>query len=190
MSVDHVERVEIRSAGELWDLLEARHGDESSLLLVTWKAKRADRYVTRDEVLDALVAFGWTDGRRYKLDDDRTMQLISPRRQQIWAESYKQRAQRLIDEGRMRPPGQAAIDRSKAAGLWDALDHVDALEDPDDLLAALDRHQGATWWATAAPSYRRNVLRWIASAKREPTRAKRIETVASHAARSEKVPNY
>ncbi|WP_367281798.1 YdeI/OmpD-associated family protein [Ilumatobacter sp.] len=34
------------------------------------------------------------------------------------------------------------------------------------------------------------MLRWIAGAKREATRAKRIDIVAAHAARGEKVPNY
>ncbi|MEM7271831.1 MAG: YdeI/OmpD-associated family protein [Actinomycetota bacterium] len=190
MSVDDLERVEVRSETELWDLMNGRAEDGASLLLVTWKAKRPDRYVSRQQVLDALIAFGWVDGRRYALDDDRTMQLISPRQQQIWADSYKQRAERLVEDGRMRPSGQAAIDRSKELGLWDALDHVDALEEPDDLRAALEARGATAWWSTAAPSYRRNVLRWIALAKRAPTREKRIETVASHAARGEKVPNY
>jgi len=118
------------------------------------------------------------------------MQLVSPRRQQGWAKSYRDRAARLIGEGRMQPPGQAAIDASKAAGLWEALPEVDALADPADLTAALAERGAQDWWAGAAPSYRRNVLRWIAGAKRPPTRFKRIEAVAAHAAQGEKVPNY
>ncbi len=174
----------------LWDWLEAHHGQEESILLVTWKAKDVDRYVSRDDVLDALIAYGWIDGRRFKLDDDRTMQLVSPRQQHVWARSYRDRAERLISDGRMRPPGRAAVDRARELGTWDANDSVDRLEVPDDLGAALESHQATAWWARAAPSYRRNVLRWIAAAKREPTRAKRVDVVADHAARGEKVPHY
>lgn len=185
-----LERIEVTSAVMLWDWLESHHGQEDSVLLVTWKAGRRERYVSRDDVLDALIAHGWIDGRRFKLDDERTMQLISPRKQQVWAASYRDRAERLILEDRMRPPGLEAIDRAKALGTWDPHDGVDRLEEPDDLVAALTRRQAMTWWAAAAPSYRRNVLRWLAAAKREPTRAKRIGIIADHAARGEKVPNY
>jgi hypothetical protein len=39
-----------------------------------------EKYVSIDEVLDELLCFGWIDGIRRKLDLDRTMQLIAPRK--------------------------------------------------------------------------------------------------------------
>jgi uncharacterized protein YdeI (YjbR/CyaY-like superfamily) len=183
------ERVEIRAARALWDWLAAHHGRERGVLLVTWKAAHRQAYVSRDEVLDALVAHGWIDGRRFALDADRTMQLIAPRRERSWAESYKRRAARLEAEGRMHPAGRASVEAGRAGGLWDAMAEVDALTVPGDLAAALTG-PGRIWWDRAAPSYRRNVLRWIAGAKRPETRAKRVATVAAHSARGEKVPQY
>jgi hypothetical protein len=38
---------------------------------------KTNKYTTRGQVLDALIAYGWIDGRSLKLDDDRTMQLLS-----------------------------------------------------------------------------------------------------------------
>ena len=125
-----------------------------------------------------------------KLDHDRTMQLISPRNQQAWAQTYKDRAARLVAEGRMRDAGAEAIARSKASGKWNAMASVDALEEPSELIAALESRDAMDWWQSAAPSYRRNVLRWIASAKRQSTRTKRIDAVADRAGRGEKVPQY
>lgn len=90
----------------------------------------------------------------------------------------------------MMSEGRAAIAASKKAGLWDAMAHVDRLEMPSDLANALDAKNAAAWWTAAAPSYRRNVLRWIETAKRPETRGKRIDAVAKAAARGEKVPNY
>lgn len=185
-----IERVEIDSEAELWKWLDQNHAQPDSVLLVTWKASRRDRYVSREQVLDALIAYGWIDGRRYKLDDERTMQLISPRRQQVWAKTYRDRAARLIADERMRPPGQAAIDKAKASGRWDSLQSVDDLVEPGALVSALEAGGGAGWWSGAAPSYRRNVLRWIAAAKREETATKRINIIADHAAEGRKVPNY
>ncbi len=183
-------RVTIERPGDLWEWLEQNHARDQGVLLVTFKKHDTERYVDRDEVLDALVAYGWVDGRRYRLDDDRTMQLVSPRRQQRWAATYLQRFDQLEADGRMRPAGRAALERAREAGLADDHAHVDRLETPDDLAEVLAQRGGAEWWQGAAPSYRRNVLRWVASAKRPATRASRIGTIVEHAARGEKVPNY
>ncbi|MEM6973039.1 MAG: YdeI/OmpD-associated family protein [Pseudomonadota bacterium] len=190
MDIDRFEKVQIACDDELWAWLSAHHGQAESVWLVTWKAAHRDRYVSRDQVLDALIAFGWIDGRRMNLDTERTMQLISPRRETRWTATYKARAARLEAEGRMRAPGLQAIAKSKAAGRWDTSAPIDALEEADDLIKALTAHDAILWWDGAAPSYKRNVLRWIAYAKQPATRAKRIRIVAEHASRGEKVPQY
>ncbi len=190
MDPERFERVEIASKQALWDWLGRHHARTESVWLVTWKAAHPDRYVSREAVLDALIAHGWIDGRRMKLDGARTMQLISPRRQQTWAQSYKDRAARLEAEGRMHPSGRASLVEGQRSGKWHDSDPVDALVDPEDLRQALETRGATAWWRSAAPSYRRNVLRWIATAKRPETRRARIETVTSAAARGEKVPQY
>lgn len=190
MDADKFERVEITTEQDLWDWLERNHSRPDSLWLVTWKAHHRDHYVPRDAVLDALIAYGWIDGRRMKLDEGRVMQLISPRKQEAWALSYKTRAAKLEAEGRMRPAGRAALKAGMESGKWTASDPVDALIDPEDLIEALETCGAATWWRAAAPSYRRNILRWIAGAKQPQTRLKRIGVAAAAAARGEKVPHY
>jgi uncharacterized protein YdeI (YjbR/CyaY-like superfamily) len=51
----------------------------------------------------------------------------------------------------------------------------DALEVPDDLAAALEKHQAAkAAFDGFAPSHRREYLEWIVEARREETRTKRI----------------
>jgi len=184
-----LDKVEITAPGDLWHWLERNHTGPS-VWLVTWKAAHPTKYVSRDQVLDAVIAYGWIDGRRAKLDDARTMQLIAPRAQQVWARSYKERAERLVSEGRMRPPGLAALETAKASGLWTRSDPIDDLRVPDDLRSALDAVRAAAWFDQAAPSYRRNVLRYIAQAKRAETRQRRIALVAEHAARGEKLRQY
>ncbi|GAB5448491.1 YdeI/OmpD-associated family protein [Gymnodinialimonas sp.] len=184
-----IDQVEVTSEQALWDWMAANHSGPS-VWLVTWKAAHPGKYLSRSQVLDALIAHGWIDGRRMKLDDERTMQLIAPRAAQVWARTYKDRAERLIAEGRMRAPGLAALEAAKASGLWSASDGIDDLEVPEDLRAALDERRASPWFDASAPSYRRNVLRFMAGAKRAETRAKRIGIIADHAARGEKVPQY
>lgn len=190
MNHEKFAKVEVTSDDELWEWFEGNHAQDQSIWLVTWKAAHKEKYISRDQVLDALIAFGWIDGRRLKLDDDRTMQLLSKRKQQAWAASYQSRAQKLIKEGRMTEHGLAAIKEAKASGKWDQLAHVDRLHEPDDLIAEITKCRANEWWSRAAPSYKRNVLRWIAGAKKPETRAKRVSIVAEYAGRGQKVPQY
>lgn len=182
-------QVEVRSAAELRAWLTDHHAQAESVWLVTWKKAPGAPYLSVDEVLDELIAFGWIDGLRRKRDDGRTMQLISPRRQQAWAMTYKQRAERLEAEGRMHPAGRAAIASAQAAGRWDETAEVDALVIPPDLAAALSAVATAErFFQRAAPSYRRNVLRWLHGAKRAETRAGRIARIVELSAEGRKIP--
>ena len=176
--------LEITTEAALWDWLAENQDQPDSIRLITWKAAHADKFVGREAVLDALIAYGWIDGRRFVVDDDRTAQLITRRQQQAWAQSYKDRAARLEAEGRMQAPGRAAIDAGKASGLWDFFADVDALIVPPDLAETLN----LTRWESLAPSYQRNVLRWIKLAKTAPTRAKRIAATVEATAKGEKLP--
>ncbi len=192
---ENFDQVHVQSTAELRTWLLDHHGQHDSVWLVTFLKAPAGspneaKYVSRDEVLDELVSFGWIDGIRRKLDDKRTMQLIGPRRVQHWSKSYKHRAADLIADGRMHPAGLAAIESSKLRGLWDFMDDVDALIAPDDLIAALDANESARQHYEAfPPSTKRNTLRWIKVAKTEATRSKRIATTARLAADNRRVPN-
>ncbi len=179
-----METLEITSSDELWAWLADNHAASKSIRLVTWKAAHPDKYVSREDVLDALIAHGWIDGRRFVVDDDRTAQLISPRKQQAWSKTYKDRVERLRSAGRMHPAGEATVVESHASGLWNFFDDVDALVVPADLSAVLDHET----WNAFAPSYRRNVLRWIKLAKSPATRRKRVDAAAEATRQNRKLP--
>ena len=181
---DRFERVPVASAHELHAWLREHHGQEQAVWLVTWKKVVPDRHTTREEVLDALVAFGWTDGIMRRVDEQRVAQLVSPRRNRAWARTYQVRAERLIAQGRMQPSGLADVEHAKATGGWDATKDVDDLLVPKDLREALEAAPPAAQrFAAFPPSTRRNVLRWIAAARTAPTRAARIARTAADAQR-------
>ena len=175
IETDRFAKVEIESLDELRAWLAKNHAQETSVWLVRYKKTVPEKFVDRLKVIDELLCYGWVDGLARKLDEIRTMQLISPRRQQAWAQSYKDRVARLEQQGRMQPAGVTSVARAKASSMWDAYETVDALLVPDDLRAALAARPAAeAWFDQSAPSYRRNVLRWIAAAKTYATRGKRI----------------
>ena len=186
---ENFEQVEVSSALALREWLEIHYDQAESIWLVTYKKSVPDKYVSREAVLDELLCFGWIDGIRRKLDDMRTMQLIAPRKAQHWAQSYKNRAQRLIVAGKMQPSGQRSIDLSKEKGLWDFMDSVDRLEVPGDLAEAFQNKPAAKDFFDAInPSSKRFVLRWLKLAKTEKTRRNRIEKIVLLSGKGEKLP--
>ena len=191
MNPDRFRKVEVASAGELREWLERNHTQSDSVWLVTFKKVQADKYVSREQVLDELVAFGWIDGVRSQVDDVRTMQLISPRKTKPWAKTYKDRAERLTTESRMHPAGLASVSAAKENGGWDEMNHVDALEVPPDLEVALELRSPARLHFEGFPdSVKRNILRWIAAAKTEETRMRRVHQTAAEAALNKRVDSH
>ena len=83
----------------------------------------------------------------------------------------------------MAPPGPAAVVAAKADGSWTSLDDVEDLVMPPDLAACLAAdHAAATGFESRPASQRKLALHWIASAKREETRSKRVAEVVRAAA--------
>jgi uncharacterized protein YdeI (YjbR/CyaY-like superfamily) len=126
------------------------------------------------------LCVGWIDSKPGKLDRRRTALLCTPRKPGSgWSKVNKDRLERLLADGLVRPAGIAIIEAAKADGSWTMLDEIDALTVPDDLAAALAAIESAQRHFDAfPPSARRGILEWIAQAKTEPTRRKRIDETA------------
>ena len=189
IKTESFEKVHIDSPDQLRSWLLHNHTQQESVWLVTFKKSEKGKYVSRDEVLDELISFGWIDGIRKKMDNTRTMQLISPRRVQHWAKTYKIRAEKLTKEGRMHLSGLNSIKAGKESGLWNFMDDVDNLIVPDDLRQVLESMKGASdFFDNINNSSKRFVLRWIKLAKTEKTRLNRINKIAVLSAQGKKLP--
>ncbi|WP_194778358.1 YdeI/OmpD-associated family protein [Pararhodonellum marinum] len=188
IKTEKFEKVKVKSSQELKAWLDQHHAQKESVWLVTFKKTVPDKYLSTSEVLDELLCFGWIDGIRRKLDEHRTMQLISPRKVEYWAKTYKDRAAKLIEEGKMQEAGYQSIALSKQNGLWDFMDDVDNLVVPEDLRTALKKYDGATEFFYAInDSSKRFVLRYIKLAKTDKTRIKRVEQIAALSSKREKL---
>lgn len=87
----------------------------------------------------------------------------------------------------MEPTGLAVIEQAKANGTWSMLDDAEALIEHPLLTAALDAEPTArTTWDGYPPGLRKQLLSWIATARREETRGNRIATIVATAARGER----
>ena len=83
------------------------------------------------------------------------------------------------------------VDAAKAVGSWTRLDDVEGLLVPDVLAAAFGRHPGSRAQFDAfPPSARRAILEWIVQARRETTRAARVEESARLAAHGQRANQW
>lgn len=137
-----------------------------------------------DDGVEEALCFGWIDGGGRALDDERTMLWFTRRKPgSVWSASNKKRVARLEREGLMLEPGRAAIARAQADGSWTVLDGPEALEVPPDLAAALAGNEAAArHFHGFPPGARKLILMWIATAKRDETRRRRIEETVRLAA--------
>ena len=96
-----------------------------------------------------------------------------------WSKINKEKVERLIKEKRMDPSGLDKINKAIANGSWNKLDQIENLEIPWDLEQELKRYKSAQSNFDAFPrSVKKSILEWIANAKREDTRLKRIAETA------------
>ena len=160
-------------------------------LVIYKKGSKSGSLGYEDAVSEALC-FGWIDSTAKTLDSERYKLWMAPRKpKSAWSAINKRRVERLVSSGAMTRSGMDAIDAAKADGSWNALERSDALELPEDLVAAFHRHGGSReHWDGFPPGVRKQILYWIYSAKRDETRAKRVEETATLAARNERANQW
>jgi uncharacterized protein YdeI (YjbR/CyaY-like superfamily) len=154
------------------------HGACSNGIWVKFAKKGSEiRSVVYAEAVEVALCHGWIDGQAKRLDDDHYLQRFTPRRTRSkWSKRNREKAERLIAEGRMRPPGLREVERAKEDGRWDeAYDSPATATVPDDFQAALDAEPKArAFFESLGATKRYSFLYRIADAKRPETRAKRI----------------
>jgi uncharacterized protein YdeI (YjbR/CyaY-like superfamily) len=176
---DTLERIHVESAAQLHDWLMEHQSTSSGVWVVTWRRPTGKPRPEYGETVDELVSFGWIDGKLMKLDESRSMLLCAPRNPKSeWAKSNRERAARLVREGRMEPRGLEAVRRAKENGTWDSLVEVENMVEPAELAAALDAHPIARRnWDASSPSYKQQMLYQLHTAKRPDTRERRITRI-------------
>ena len=175
-----------RGAWRAW--LEAHHASEKGVWVVSPR-KQADRAgLDYDALVEEALCFGWVDGRVQPMDEQRMMQLVTPRKPGgAWARSNKDRVARLEQGGLLAEAGARVVEAAKADGSWSRYDSAEAMEIPADLEAALAASPPAAHnFDGFSDAAKRTILRWLIDAKRPETRAKRIAETASLAAKDEK----
>jgi len=178
---EHPERYYARDRQEWRAWLEQNHAASRGIWLIYYKQQSSKPRVAYDEAVEEALCFGWIDSKAKALDEERYMQFFSPRKPKSpWSKLNKQRVEKLIQQGLMTSAGLQAIEAAQQNGMWDAADAIADMTVPEDFKQALAAKPAAQQHFEAfGTSTKREILRWIKSAKRPETRLKRIEQVVS-----------
>jgi uncharacterized protein YdeI (YjbR/CyaY-like superfamily) len=191
MSVaDALEIIAFPSPEAFREWLEREHATAPGVWVKAAKAATGIPSLTWDQGVDAALCFGWIDGQSKGVDETWYLQRYTPRRPRSkWSKVNRERVERLIAAGLMRPAGLAEVERAKADGRWGAAyDPPSRATVPDDLQAALDALPGAAaFFAGLSGNNRYAILHRVQDAKRPETRARRIVKFAAMCAAGETV---
>lgn len=188
--VSHADKPELHVATvEEWERFLASGPDPAGVRLRLRKKGSKEPGITYAEALDVALCFGWIDGQGQSLDADYHLRAFTPRRSRsIWSKVNVGHATRLIEEGRMRPEGQAEIDRAKADGRWDAAYRQRDGDIPPELQAALDADPEVAEAFAAQSSQNRFAMAFrVQNLKRPASRAARVEQYVEMLKRGETI---
>jgi uncharacterized protein YdeI (YjbR/CyaY-like superfamily) len=170
--------------------LGRNHSSINSVWLVFYKRHTGKPCVPYNDAVEEALCFGWIDSLVKRVDDEQYVRKFTPRKHgSVWSETNKRRVRRLIQRGKMTEAGLAKVEAAKASGEWSKRRVREAsLEVPAFFEKALDMNAKALKAFNAlAPSHKRNMVGWVASAKREETRRRRLAEAITVLERGEKL---
>ncbi len=165
--------------------LAENHDSEQEVWLVHYKKKSDKASISLDDAVQEAICFGWIDSKLMSIDEEKFVLKYTPRKaNSVWSKINKERAEKLIESGKMTDAGLAKIEKAKKRGFWKAA-YTNKKKDrmPSDLKEALLEDRNA-WinFNKFANSYRNMYIGWVSGAKTEETRQKRIAEVVKRSA--------
>lgn len=157
--------------------LELHHNSKTELLVGFHKKASGKKSITYAEALDEALCYGWIDGVRKNLNETSYTIRFTPRKaRSIWSNVNVRHVERLTKEGRMRPAGVEAYARRdpKRTGIY-AFENRPREFSPELEKAFRGNKTAWNFFEKQPPGYKRVVIFWVMSGKKEETRMKRFK---------------
>jgi uncharacterized protein YdeI (YjbR/CyaY-like superfamily) len=165
--------------------LGRKHAAETELLVGFYKKGSGKPSMTWPQSVDEALCFGWIDGIRRRVDDERYTIRFTPRKAgSIWSAINIRRVEELTRDGRMRGAGVKAFEaRSETRSrVYSYEQNHDGLSEP---YAGALKKNAAAWkyFESRGAWYRKRASWWVMSAKKEETRQARLAKLVAASAR-------
>ncbi len=178
---------ETQSDFENW--LEKNYTLTKGFWLRFYKKDSGVQTITYDEALDTSLCYGWIDGQLNKYDELSYIRKFTPRRaKSIWSKRNVEKANQLINQGKMKPSGFSEIEKAKSDGRWEnAYDSQYKMNVPDDFLLEISKNEKAFAFFKTLDKTNLYTIGWrLQTSRNSETRLKRIKQMVSKLEKEEK----
>jgi uncharacterized protein YdeI (YjbR/CyaY-like superfamily) len=156
--------------------LAKHHAASPGVWLVRHKQHTGVKSMAYEDLVREALCFGWVDSLVKRLDDDRYAIKVTPRKPTSkWSDINRKRWKELEAAGLLTAPGLAAAPTGNSYAPHPPIPQLPAY------VAKAFKTNPKAWeyFQALAPTYRRDFVVWIHTAKRPETREKRIrESIA------------
>ncbi len=175
----------------LREWFEQHHDTERELILGYYKVATGRASVTWSESVDQAICFGWIDGVRRTIDEQRYCIRFTPRRAgSIWSAVNIRKVRELKKQGLMTQPGlDAWAARSRQRSVRYAYEQGNVQLDPAYEKKLRANAKAWAYFESLAPSYRKPSVWWVMSAKQEKTRLRRLDILIDCSSKGTKIPS-
>lgn len=174
-----------------WETWLAEHyADPTGIWLKIAKKATGAQSISYAEALESALCYGWIDGQKAAFDEQYWLQKFIPRRpKSVWSQINRDKANVLIEAGRMQPSGLLQVELARADGRWDAAyASQSGATMPDDLQEALNKNPLAhDFFLTLNSVNRYAIIFRVQTAKKAETRAAKIQKFVEMLAKGEKI---
>lgn len=169
---------------------EENHNKLDEVWIGYYKKATGKPSITWPESVVEAICFGWIDGIRKSIDEERYMIRFTPRKKNSnWSTVNIEKVKKLTKLGKMKPEGIEAYKRRK--------EHKSKVYSYEQKIIQLDKSyedkfkKNKKAWKffseKLAPSYKKSSIRWVMSAKQEKTRLTRLEVLVDSSAKGERI---
>ena len=173
------------------DWLQQHHDTEDELLIGFHKKASGKKSLTYQEALDEALCFGWIDGVRRALNETSYTIRFTPRKpKSIWSLVNVRHVERLTKEQRMQPAGIEAFARRdpKRTGIY-AFENRPKKLSPEFEKQFRQHKRAWEFFEAQPPSFKRTVIFWIMSARKEETQLRRLNQTIDNSAKGVREPS-
>jgi uncharacterized protein YdeI (YjbR/CyaY-like superfamily) len=156
--------------------LEENHQSAREVLVGYYKVKTGFPSMNWSDSVDEALCFGWIDGVRRTIDDQRYYNRFTPRRPRSnWSRVNIEKVEKLIAQGRMHPAGLKAYN-NRTQSRSEIYSYENQPEKLSDELEAIFQQHPQAWefFLSQAPSYKKTRIYWVISAKQKATQESRL----------------
>jgi uncharacterized protein YdeI (YjbR/CyaY-like superfamily) len=168
--------------------LAKNHDKATELLVGFYKTSTGKKTMTWPESVDQALCFGWIDGVRKGVDEERYTIRFTPRKPKSnWSAVNLRKMQELIDAGLMQPAGLAIFEKreqpSQPAYSYER--EKVSFSKAYEKIFRLDKKARAFFQAQS-DYYRQRMTNWVMSAKTEKTQLSRLKKLIDECAAGKK----